>query len=264
MNRPIVLLTDFGLRDHYAGSLKAVIYTLNPRAVIIDLSHEMGPQNIIQAAFLLKMAYPVFPQGSIFVCVVDPGVGTAREILCVRSKKYYFLAPDNGLLTPVLDCERPLEIRRVRNQKYFFKQTPSPTFHGRDIFSAVAAHLSLNPRVMEKLGDKTRALYSLNLPKVQRSKSAVSGEIIYFDHFGNAMTNIQRDHAAEDFWRGATVEVNGKNLGRIQKTYGTSPKQMVGLFSSSDLLEIAFACGSARDKGRLQVGDQVVVKGGHP
>ncbi|MBI3306807.1 MAG: SAM-dependent chlorinase/fluorinase [Candidatus Omnitrophica bacterium] len=260
MNGPIALLTDFGLKDHYAGTLKAVIATINPKAVVIDLSHEIGPQNIRQAAFLLKIAYSAFPRGSIFVCVVDPGVGTSRTILCVRTAHYYFLAPDNGLLSPVLSVEKPIEIRQVQNRKYFFKQPSSSTFHGRDIFSAVAAHLARQKSVFLKLGGPVRRIRSLDIPEVKKSKSAVQGEILYFDYFGNAMTNIEKQSASQDFWQKAVLSVKGKKLGTLQKTYGSSPKRLVGIFSSSNYLEIAFPNGSARQKGKLTIGDQVIAK----
>ncbi|MBI3313327.1 MAG: SAM-dependent chlorinase/fluorinase [Candidatus Omnitrophica bacterium] len=258
MNHPIVFLTDFGLKDHYVGTLKGVISTIHPNVKIIDLCHEIGPQNIVHAAVLLKMAYSFFPSGTIFLCVVDPGVGTSREILCVRSKNYFFLAPDNGLLGLVLENERVLQIRRVENKKYFLKKVSS-TFHGRDIFSPVAAHLSLNPSVFSDLGKTKERIQPLDVPRTQKLPAVITGEIIFFDHFGNAITNIQRSGRDKDFRR-ARVYAGNKNLGPLQQNYAASPQKLVGLFGGSDFLEIAFPSGSARQKGKLQIGDKIALR----
>ncbi|TLY27641.1 MAG: SAM-dependent chlorinase/fluorinase, partial [Ignavibacteria bacterium] len=153
-SRPtIALLTDFGLSDPYVGSMKGVISAIAPGTPILDLSHEVLPQNITQAGYLLWSCYKYFPAGTIFVCVVDPGVGSGRRVLCVDGAGYRFLGPDNGLLQLVLDSLDGYSIVIVENRRYFRNEI-SPTFHGRDIFAPVAAHLSRGVR-SASLGRRT-------------------------------------------------------------------------------------------------------------
>ncbi len=140
MNRPIALLTDFGLTDHYVGSLKSVILGINPKAVIFDLTHEIRPQNIREGAYILNEIYKYLPKGAIVVAVVDPGVGSRREAICVETNRGYLLAPNNGLLSMALRHEK-YKARKITNDQYFLKPVSS-TFHGRDIFSPCAARLS--------------------------------------------------------------------------------------------------------------------------
>lgn len=257
--RPIVLLTDFGLKDHYAGVLKGVILSIHPAAQIVDLSHGVEPQNILQAASLLEISYSFFPKNSIFVCVVDPGVGTSRKILGVKTKNYFFLGPDNGVLSMALARERPLEIRSVENKKFFAQKMPSTTFHGRDIISPGAAHLAKNPKVYAQLGPRLSKIHELKIPGVRRSKRRIEGEILFFDHFGNAITNIHRRIADEVFWRRAEIRVREMSLGNLRSTYGAGPRILTALFNSAAQLEIALPHGSARVAGSLEVGDSVIL-----
>lgn len=254
---PIVLLTDFGTKDAYAPSMKGVIFTLFPEATVIDLSHEVPPQAVRPAAFLLESAYPYFPSGSIFVSVVDPGVGSERKILAARTRRGIFLAPDNGLLTRVLAKEKSYELRAVTNRKFFLKEISS-TFHGRDCFAPAAARLAKDPPLFSRLGPRMKEFHRLEFPSPRVSARRVLGEILYFDYFGNAFTNISRGLLQTVFFgkKKFQVRVKGKEIGSLRHSYYQAPPgALLAVFSSTDLLEIAVNQGSAREKLKLREGD---------
>src|SRR3990172_5235382 len=175
--RVITLLTDFGNQDAYVGIMKGVIAGINPFANIIDICHSIPPQDIFSGAYLLYTSYKYFPRKTIHVAVVDPGVGSRTDIVCVETKDYFFLVPDNGLLSFILQEERPKSIFRVTNNKYFLP-SPSNTFHGRDVFAPVAAHLSLGVKP-QKMGIKINQL---------------EHKIIYIEKFRNLITNIKKEY----------------------------------------------------------------------
>ena len=185
----ITLITDFGLLDGYAGVMKGVIANINPSASVIDISHNIEPQNVFQAAYVLNSSYTYFPKGTIHVVVVDPGVGSGRKILCLKTEDYLFLAPDNGVLSFIVANEESPSIREVTNGKLFLPEV-SNTFHGRDIFAPVAAHLSKGVSHKD-LGKRTDKINEIDLPKPIRSPAgAITAEIIYVDGFANLITNI--------------------------------------------------------------------------
>ena len=255
---PIVLLTDFGTKDAYVGSMKGVMAGISPGTPLIDLTHEIKPQNVRQAAFVLKAAYPYFPKGSVFVSVVDPGVGSERKILAAQTPAGTFLAPDNGLLTLVLQKENKTEIRGVTNRK-FFREKVSFTFHGRDCFAPTAAHLAKNPSRFRELGPRISAYQKLNFAAGRKIGKRLVGEIVYFDHFGNAFTNLTQEdlHKRTDPFR---VVLNKKSLGSIRRSYFEVPHgKVVAVFSSNGVLEIAVNQGSAREILKLKEGDPVEV-----
>jgi hypothetical protein len=256
---PIVLLTDFGLKDHYVGTVKGVILTIFPQAHMIDLSHGVEPQNVAQGAILLETSYSFFPRGSIFVCVVDPGVGTKRKALCAKTARYYFIGPDNGVLSLALRHEKETVIRSIENRKFFLKVIPSSTFHGRDIFSPVAAHLG-KKNIFSQLGPKISKIHSLDLPRIKKLKEGLEGEILYFDHFGNAVTNIHERDAGAEFWKEAKVFVKEIELGALRATYGVGPRKLAAVLNSSSQLEIAMPAGSAKESASLEIGDTVTVR----
>ena len=259
MNPPIVLLTDFGMRDHYVASMKGVILSIHPEAQIVDLTHEVEAQSIQQAALLLENSFSYFPAGTIFVCVVDPEVGTKRKILCVKTKKYYFLAPDNGLLTLALKDQKGVVIHSVENPKFFLNQTPSSTFHGRDIFSPVAARLAQKD-IFNALGPKIVKMRLLDLPRIKKTKKGLQGEILYFDHFGNAITNIKEQDASPEFWKKAKAQVKELQLGKLHLNYTSRGTGLLtALLNSSSRLEIAVPGGSAKETAGLEVGDTITV-----
>lgn len=243
MRPPIVLLTDYGVQDPYAGVLHGVLACCAPEHPVIDLTHGVSPQNIRQAAFYLEDAYRYFPKGSLFVCVVDPGVGTKRDILCVKSQSYYFFAPDNGLLTPILRTKPRPEVRRLTHLKSPFGEV-SRTFHGRDLIAPAAAATARKPSAFKTLGPAAHHPILFKTPLCVRVKKGLLGEVIYFDHFGNAITSLKRQDAAAGFWKNAKVFAETKKLGSIVKTYGRQ-KSPVALWNSSNRLEIAVPQGKA-------------------
>ena len=187
----ITLLTDFGDQDAYAGIMKGVIAGINPHATIVDICHSIPPQDIFYGAYLLYTSYKYFPKGTIHVAVVDPSVGSERDIVCTEIHDYLFLTPNNGLLSFIVHEEQPKAIIHVTNNKYFLP-SPSNTFHGRDIFAPVAAYLSLGVKP-QQLGIKTNHLEQLDIPKPHYKKTGqLEGQIVYIDRFGNLITNITR------------------------------------------------------------------------
>jgi len=206
----------------------------------------------------LECTYPHFPAGSIFVSVVDPSVGSKRQILAARTKQGIFLAPDNGLLTRVLEKEKKYELRSVTNRSFFLKKVSS-TFHGRDCFAPTAARLARNPSLFSRVGPPLNGFTRLELPRPVRRGQKVVGEILYFDHFGNAFTNISRG-LLRSKGHSFQVRVKGRSLGRVRESYyQVAPGRPVAVFSSSDLLEIALNQGSARKKLGLREGAVVEV-----
>jgi len=255
----ISLLTDFGLKDNFVGVIKGVVAGINPRAHIIDITHEVAPQNILHAAFLLKNSFRFFPPGTIHLVVVDPGVGTARKRLLVQTKNYYFIAPDNGVLSLALEDEPARKIIEIRNKRYFL-QPVSDTFHGRDIFAPVAAYLSrgIDP---SRFGEKIHSLKTVVLPKIHIRGDALRGEIIYRDYFGNAVSNIGRK-SFEEFVRGRSFTVRIKNsviTGLAHSYAQASASEPVALMDSFDFLEIAVRGDSAEKRLKIKEGDTVTV-----
>jgi hypothetical protein len=188
----VVLLTDFGLRDQYASLMKGTMLAICPTLRIVDITHDVEPQNIQQAAYLLWASYRHFPSSSIFACVVDPGVGTSRDIIVARTKRHVFLAPDNGLLDLVLWQEKVNEITVLQSGspklRSILPANISNTFHGRDIFAPVSAHLAKGQR-LGSLGAKRRVDW-LQPPFVDRSNPRNQARILHIDRFGNIITNI--------------------------------------------------------------------------
>ncbi len=254
---PIVLLTDFGLSDAYVGIMKGVLARLAPGAAVIDLTHGIEPQNVAHAAWTLSCSWRYFPPGSIFVCVVDPGVGTRRPLLVLEAGGCYFLAPDNGLLSPLMQDR--FRLRILSNSRYYLSKKISRTFHGRDILAPAAAHL-WRSRVFAKLGPAGTAKAGSALPAPVVSKSGIQGQILFFDHFGNAISNIPRQAAAETQWKRARVYLKRRLIGSLQSTYGTARKKAAALWNSSDYLEIACPGGSARNLLKMKQGETVRIR----
>lgn len=255
----VTLLTDFGLEDEYAGVMKGVILSINPCASVVDLCHRIPPGDVEQAGWILSWSWRFFPKGSVHVAVVDPGVGSSRKILLVRHQGHLFLAPDNGLLTPVLGSRHRVEAYWVKNRRLFLPRV-SRTFHGRDIFAPVAARLSTGMEPGE-VGPRIRSIRRLPMRRpIRRLKDGLEGCVIQIDRFGNAVTNL-----AEEILRGVKgrlrVCVNGARMAGPQRAYGAvaegSPLAIIG---SRGLLEIAVCRGSAAEALGLRVGDAVKVE----
>jgi len=245
-SRPLItLLTDFGTADGYVGALKGVILSLNPGAVLVDLSHQVPPQDILAGALVLRAAAPYFPSGSIHLAVVDPGVGTVRRGLALRCGPHTFVGPDNGLFTLVLAAGPDFQAVSLQNPAYFLPRL-SPTFHGRDLFAPVAAHLSLGVPLND-LGPPVTDPVRLLLPAPRVSPQAWVGEILHVDHFGNLISNIPFDALLS--WaqgRPIAVRLGGGREPRLVQTYGEAgPGEWVALGGSHGYLEIARVQGSA-------------------
>jgi len=257
----ISLLTDFGVDDEYVGVMKGVILSINPAAVIVDISHGIEPQGILQAAFLIKTTYRYFPQKTIHVIVVDPGVGSDRAILAYEKEKHIFLAPDNGVLTPLLDETGDDKVFYIENSDYFLSPV-SQTFHGRDIFAPVAAYLSKGTTIAE-LGP---ALDPTTVKRIPVPKACISeagtivGSVISIDRFGNLITNIDLTMLTQYgvFEKKAVISVGGMILKGILHRYDNVPIGCPLVFTGSrGYLEIAVNKGSAQAVLNVAVGDAV-------
>jgi S-adenosylmethionine hydrolase len=272
MDAVITFTTDFGLADAYVAAMKGVVLGINPRARLVDICHSIRPQHILQAAFVLSTACGFFPRRTIHVVVVDPGVGTARRAVVLRTPEADFVAPDNGVLTYVMqsyvsgkavDGRQPLkgaEAFAVTESKYWLSPVSS-TFHGRDIFAPVAAHLSLGTPPAE-FGDPVGSLAVLPLPRPRRlSDGTLVGHILHIDNFGNLITSIK----SGDLLRKAgeiTVEVGGEEIRGLSVTYGDADG-LLALIGSSDRLEISLKNGDAGAFLKAGIGDEIKIRANH-
>jgi len=257
----VTLLSDFGLQDEYAGVVKGVILSVNPAAVVVDICHQIPAGDIRQAAWLLSWAWSYFSPGTVHVVVVDPGVGSKRRILCCEYRGHRFLVPDNGVLSVLLaEVKRP-RLYMVSNRRYFLSDV-SQTFHGRDIFAPVAAHLSLG-LPPARLGPPVRTFERFPVPKPsKRSDGSWVGEIIQVDRFGNAVTNLTPAVLERSRGRGKwEVEIGGTRI-PSQKSYAAvKTGSLLAIFNSRGFLEIALSCGSAAENLGISVGDTVILRG---
>jgi hypothetical protein len=250
----ITLTTDFGLNDEYAGVMKGVIHSRRPEATIVDLTHGIRPREVRQAARVIASAYRFFPPNTIHVVVVDPGVGSNRRIILLEAAGHLFLAPDNGVLT--LLFPQAGKVYEVCNSDLFL-QPVSHTFHGRDIFAPVAAHLARNfPPHTTGREIAGESLVSLAMATPELRGNILCGAVTDIDHFGNLITNIDRETAdrfcAGD-WLNLRISVGALTITGVAATYSaTAIDRPVALFGSRDLLEIGINQGNAA--GKLQVG----------
>ena len=255
MGSPIALLTDFGLIDPYVGIVKGVILTISPNSPIIDLTHNVPAQDITQAAFMLGESYQYLPANSVIMAVVDPGVGTERRKIIVQTKKYLFVAPDNGLLTFPIKKEEDCHCFEIKNSKYFLKPT-SATFHGRDIFAPVAAYLAQG-EPPQAFGSEIKDPTLLSITEPEKKKGEISGQIIHIDNFGNLITNIPATELKE--LQNPLIKIKGKTI-PLKNTYGNVPSgSLVALIGSANLLEIAVNQGNASQVLGAAIGDKVTV-----
>jgi S-adenosylmethionine hydrolase len=257
----ITLITDFGLQDGYVGVMKGVIANINPSASVIDISNTIAAQDIFQAACVLNNSYNYFPKGAIHVVVVDPEVGSDRKILCLKTEDYLFLAPDNGVLSFVISKEESPSIREVTNGK-FFLPTISNTFHGRDVFAPVAAHLSKGVNHKE-LGERIDKVNKIDLPKpILSPDGKLTAEIIYVDSFGNLITNVNKE-VIDRMKVGAervSITMGRRRINGICSSYtDVGDNEALAIFGSSGYLEISVNRGSAGDILKLKKGDKLIL-----
>ena len=270
-NPTIVFTTDFGLSDSYAGVLRGVASRINPDARLIDLTHQIAPQNIAQGAFVLGVSYRFFPADAIHVAVVDPGVGTSRRPVMLQTPHGTFVAPDNGLLSQVLADYLPdpsggpdvvtvpssLRAFYLTNPDYWLHPVSS-TFHGRDIFTPVAAHLSAGINAGE-FGEPTGELAWLAMPSPRVTGEGVRGEIVYGDTYGNLISNIPAEVLADRTV--GEIRIRGRSIHRLSATFhdGDGSAGLVALFGSHGYLEVAVPSGSAASLLSAGPGEPVTV-----
>jgi S-adenosylmethionine hydrolase len=258
----ITLTTDFGTSDGYVGTMKGVILGIAPNATIVDITHEIQPHAISQAAFVIATAAPYFPVGTVHVVIVDPGVGSQRRAIVVQTERAIFVAPDNGVLTftlrPFTPHRRPIRIAHLTRRQYWLPQT-SNTFHGRDIFAPVAAYLAKGVPLSE-MGEPIHDPVLLEHPQPQQMPDgSLQGRVIYADRFGNLVTDIP---AA---WLGGTaqwyIEAAGCVIEGLRSAYADVPRGgLLALIGSAGTLELAVREGSAASTLKAGEGSPVTVR----
>jgi S-adenosyl-L-methionine hydrolase (adenosine-forming) len=263
MARPTVaVLTDFGTRDHYAGSVKAVVLSVCPDATLVDIGHEIPPHDVLAGALELAACYRFFPIGTIFLVVVDPGVGSSRRGLAADTGDYRFVAPDNGVLSAVFKETPPKRVVELTERKYA-RPTVSRTFEGRDRFAPAAGWLAKGVNLVS-LGKTVSDFRMLDLPRLTLSDTDLQGEVVRVDRFGNLITNIDR-RTFDQFAREGTiaVRVGVHDVRRLVATYTeAAPGELCALFGSTDHLEIAANAGDAAALLGLSRGAPVTVRHG--
>lgn len=255
----ITLTTDFGTRDWFVGTMKGVILGIQPGATVVDITHEVRAGDIRGGAFALAAAWRFFPKGTIHVVVVDPGVGSTRKAIAVQAAEHCFVGPDNGVLSWALAKQKVRAIHALENGAYFLRPV-SRTFHGRDVFAPVAAHLSRGVPI-GKLGPALRDFVRLAWPEPRKLRGCVQGEVVYVDHFGNAITNLRGGMLRGSKWGVCEVRDGSRRRCPVKRFYQAVPLgSPVALVGSSGFLEIAVNGGSAEKALGLKVGTRVLLE----
>lgn len=256
----IVFISDFGLQDPYVAQVKGVIYAINPDTRVIDLTHDITPYDMGKAAVILEKSHEYFPYKTIFLSVVDPGVGSERKCLVLKTLNYYFIAPDNGILTPFLK-DSVVECRSIENRRYF-RKTQSNTFHGRDIMGPVAGHLSVEDDI-KNFGPIYQNPVTIALPEPVIESERIKGSILFFDRFGNAITNISKDNISS--WcskfkhEGPFMAKYGEVDFPFKRFYSEAgPGEPLSLFSSYQQIELSVNQGNAEMELGLTKGKSVI------
>jgi len=258
----ITLLTDFGDRDWFVASMKGVILTINPHATIVDLSHHVPPYSVEDAAYLLRSCYRYFPEGTVHVAVVDPGVGSVRRPLIAQSDHSFFLAPDNGLLTPILAEDSEMEVREIENVEYRLT-SPGRTFDGRDLFAPAAAWLSRQqPFASFGRPIDDYKTFTISMPKWEAM--ALVGEIVYVDRFGNLISNFTPHHVKEirDSTKrpDALIRIAGHTIDGLVSSYAEGSKvKPSALINSNGAIEVFVKEGSAAQWLKIGRGEPVAL-----
>jgi S-adenosyl-L-methionine hydrolase (adenosine-forming) len=244
----ITLTTDFGLNDHFIGTVKGVILSIVPEAVIVDISHSVQAFDVLDGALTISQAYSYFPVGTTHVVVVDPGVGSERRAIIASTERHYFVAPDNGVLSMVFEREERMWVRQITAQHYFL-QPRSDTFHARDVFAPIAAYLAkgVDP---EKMGEEIQDYVKFASPKPKAiNENTLRGVVLKVDRFGNLVTNITPQDAPmlfEEHPQDFKIVVGKKEINSMQKIYANArPGELFGILGSMGYLEVAANRGSA-------------------
>jgi S-adenosylmethionine hydrolase len=252
----ITLLTDFGLQDVYVGVMKGVIATINPQLEVIDLTHQIPPQDIAAGRFALLNAFSYFPSNTVHIAVVDPGVGSNRRGVAIQFSGGFLVGADNGMFSDVLRVAPAIAAVALTNTQYWLRDRASKTFHGRDIFAPVGAHLASGVK-LEALGEAIalESLVQMSLPEIVVTNNRIQGCIQYIDGFGNLITNIP---ATEVNNKRGLIAINQQNIPYFQTYSDVAVGELLALVGSHDWLEIAVNNGSAKDRLQVVVGDEVV------
>jgi len=275
----ITLTTDFGLIDGYVGIMKGVIQGICPGAVVIDITHDIPPQDILSAAFLLHVSYPYFPKDTVHVAVVDPGVGTERRAVALRTSNAFFVAPDNGLLSFIIEDEKVEEAVNLNNPRYRLPKV-SATFHGRDIFAPAGAYLAKGVPLKE-LGQPidVEDLITFPIPKAHREADEITAQILHVDRFGNLTVNLPMERVREKgeelvmirlpdeahplrlHPQSLKIHIGGYEISGVRRTYAEGnlgePMTLIG---SAGYLEVAIPGDSAAKRMKMKVGDEIKVR----
>jgi S-adenosylmethionine hydrolase len=250
----ITLLTDFGTTDYFVGAMKGAILSVNKKAKILDITHEVPPQDVRSAAFTVLNYYRTFPPNTVHLCVVDPGVGSNRRAILVKTKDYFFVSPDNGILSFVFAEEKSFQVFELTNQKYF-RSPISQTFHGRDIFAPVAAYLSAGITPIE-IGREVTDFVRFEMSNPQRiNDKETIGEIIHIDRFGNLITNLKAENLPARF----VLQINDKRIEKHQKYYAEAERSgtVFSIVGSAGFLEIAAFQDSAKKILGVKTGTRI-------
>ena len=258
----ITLLTDFGTKDHYVASLKGVILAINPQCTLIDITHQVNPQDVREGAFVLANAYSFFPKGTIHLAVVDPEVGGSRKAILLATRDYFFVGPDNGLLTLAAPRDRVKQAVALVNKNFFLPRV-SATFHGRDLFAPVAAHLSLGVRP-KAFGSELDSWVELDFRKSRIRGQELVGEILHVDLFGNIISSIREQeffHFTKD--HPFVIKIGKRGIHGLEKGYWAGKKgKVMALFGSGGFLEISVKEGNAQKILKAKRGNPVKVQVG--
>jgi S-adenosyl-L-methionine hydrolase (adenosine-forming) len=259
--RPVIaLLSDFGARDHYAGTMKGVILGICPDATLVDITHDVTPHDVLEGALQLAASYKYFPAGTVFLAVVDPGVGSARRGIAAEAGDYRFVAPDNGVLTAVLKETPPRKVVEL-SERRFARPTVTRTFEGRDRFAPAAAWLAKGTQ-LGALGRAVGEYHRLDLPSAAAANDALTGTVVHVDRFGNLVTSIDR-RTFESFARPSPIRIliAGRAIERLVSTYAEiGAGEVCALFGSSDHLEFAANAVSAAAQLGLDRGATVEIR----
>ncbi len=254
MRRIIAFITDFGESDYFVGSMKGVILSINPEIEIVDITHNITPFDILEAGFVLRASCNYFPQKTIFITIVDPEVGSKRRILLAYYKNYYFIAPDNGILSFVIDEEEESTVISITSSHYFLPKV-SNTFHGRDIMAPVSAWLAKGIN-MSSFGEVCKDWIRLKFPELKKIDEGIyEGEIIHIDRFGNLITNVP-SFILENR-KDLKVEIGGRVIDKLRSSYSEgSVGEAILVIGSSDFLEIGTFLQSAEKILKVKKGDK--------
>lgn len=244
MRSIITLTTDFGLKDHYVGAMKGVMLSINENAALVDITHSIASHDVGAASFVVGNSYRFFPDGTVHLVVVDPGVGSERRPLAVRADGHFFVGPDNGVFSSVLRSRAEVRVHEITNGEYF-REEVSSTFHGRDVFSPVAARLSLGVSLSE-LGPEAGGPEILPARGCSVEGERIRGTVVYADKFGNLVTSIPTEVIRNG--ARAAVNIGGRTIKGVSRSYSSAaPGEILAVGGSSGYVEISVNRGSARE-----------------